>query len=406
MVTAVKKTPAKAAVKAPAKRITSQTVREHAKRDPSPKWEGAQDWSSQEFASRYRDAMKYYSMESSAKELKPQIINWMGRNDYTKDQIQAFKDTKDWRANLTMGAVAACLLRGMPAVHGGFNQGRSTAAWLRKSIDEVLEEGKHDEAPVDEVKKSRIEVPVVTIQDRIRDQAVQMSEEIDVAIDSWILDSDAFDPKAFKMVSLLRGKGAKAAQSRYIKGFFQRGYAELLELASGNADEQLREGYQHKSRKNIKKMIDFYESIMAACDQIAQEAKILKKPRASKVKPAEELVKKLKFKTVDDKLGVVSVPPAGLIGAQGAVVFNVKTRKLGMYISKSSAGLSVKGTSITEFTDKSFQRTLRKPAEQLKEFREQNTQKRIETWFGKIRSVETVLTGRLNEDVMILKIFK
>jgi hypothetical protein len=77
-----------------------------------------------------------------------------------------------------------------------------------------------------------------------------------------------------------------------------------------------------------------------------------------------------------------------------------------MYISKSSAGLSVKGTSITEFTDKSFQRTLRKPAEQLKEFREQNTQKRIETWFGKIRSVETALTGRLNEDVMILKIFK
>ena len=70
MVTAVKKAPAKTAVKAPAKRITSQTVREHARRDPSPKWEGAQDWSSQEFASRYRDAMKYYSMESSAKELK------------------------------------------------------------------------------------------------------------------------------------------------------------------------------------------------------------------------------------------------------------------------------------------------------------------------------------------------
>jgi hypothetical protein len=66
----------------------------------------------------------------------------------------------------------------------------------------------------------------------------------------------------------------------------------------------------------------------------------------------------------------------------------------------------VKGTSITEFTDKSFQRTLRKPLEQLKEFKEQNTQRRIETWFSKIKTTETLLNGRMNEDVVLLKVFK
>jgi len=68
--------------------------------------------------------------------------------------------------------------------------------------------------------------------------------------------------------------------------------------------------------------------------------------------------------------------------------------------------LGVKGTSITEFTEKSFQKTLRKPEVQIKEFKDQNTQKRIETWFGKIKATETVMNGRLNEEIIILKVFK
>lgn len=385
-----------------------QRAREHAKRDHSPKWDGADLWSGEEFTSRFRDAMKYYNLESSGRELKPKVIDWMGRNGYERDTIAKFKKTKDTRSGLTMGAIASCLIKGMPEVHPGFNNGRNTADWLRAEIDAVIEQGRYDveEPAVDKVKITAPEA-VVTIQDRIRDQAVHMSEEVDAAIDSFILDPEAFDPKSFKMVSLLRGKGAKAAQARYIKSFFQRGMDELHELAGGNADDQLREGYSHVSRKNIKKLIEFYESIAAACDQIAQEAKILKKPRAKKAKPAEELVKKLKFCAVDDKLGIVSVPPAGIIGAQLAVVYNTKTRKIGLYVAKTSAGLSVKGTSITEFTEKSFQKTLRKPAEQLKEFKEQNTQKRVETWFAKsVKTTETVCNGRMSAEIVVLKVFK
>jgi len=204
----------------------------------------------------------------------------------------------------------------------------------------------------------------------------------------------------------LRGKGAKAAQARYIKSFFANGLAELQELASGNADEQLREGYKFASRKNIKKLIEFYESIAQACEQIAAEAKVMKKPRAKKVKPAEELVKKLKFLVTDTKLGVTSVPPQGIIGAQAAIVYNSKTRKIGMYIAKSSDGLNVKGTSIIDFTDKSVQKTLRKPADQLKDFKLQNTQRRVETWLSAIKATDTMLNGRMNQDIMILKVFK
>lgn len=408
MATATKKItkPADKAVPRKTTRVTSQSIRENAKRDLSPKWDGVDAWSATEYAAMFREALKYYRLESSAKDLKPKVIDWMGRNGYDRNQIAEFKKTKDWRCNSTMGSIAACLIRGMPEVRQGFNNDRNAATWLKEQIAEVVMQGRFDIEEVEVVKATKVTVPVMNIQDRIREQAGMMSEEIDYAIDSWIMDPEAFDPKAFKMVNLLRGKGAKAAQARYIKSFFVSGQNELAELSSGAADDQLREAYKHLPRKYVKKLTDFYESIMTACDQIIAEAKVLKKPRAAKIKPAEDQVKKLKFLLSDTKMGITSVPPATIIGAQTLVVYNTKTRKIGYYIAKTSAGLGVKNSSITEFTEKSFQRTLRKPAEQLKEFKEQNTQKRSETWFGKIKTTETVLNGRVGEDVVILKVYK
>jgi hypothetical protein len=229
---------------------------------------------------------------------------------------------------------------------------------------------------------------------------------IEDAIDASIKDPEAFDPAQYKIANMLRGKGAKAPHARYIKGFYELYYTTYQTLADGTADEFIKEAYDHLSKKQIKKMLDFYSSIQTACDQIIAEAKVLKKPRAKRVKPVEDRVKKVKFKVGDDKLGVTSTPPAQIIGAAGVVVYNTKNRKIGYYIAKDMAGLAVKGTTITEFGGKSVQKTLRKPEQQIKEFKEQNTQKRFETWFEKIKTTSIDLNGRLNEDIIILKVFK
>lgn len=384
----------------------SIAIRQNKQKDNTPKWDGAEDWSSEQFHAHFRKAMDYYRLESSVKELKPKLIEWMHSAEFDRQVINTVRKIKDSYFNSTMVAVAACLVKGMPEEHPEFNNGRNTASWLKLEIDKVIAMGAEDSVEDDEQPKVKAVVPVLNIQDRLRDSAGMMSEELDAAIDSWIIDPENFDPKAFKIVNLLRQKGAKAAHARYIKTFFKLGHDELLELSSGNADEQLKEAFRHRPRKHVKKLIEFYETVMSACDQIAAEAKVLKKPRAKKVKPAEDLVKKIKFKAVDDKLGIVSVPAAGIIGAQAAAVYNTKSRKLGIYISKTSQGLNVKGTSIVDFTEKSFQKTLRKPDVQLKEFKENNTLKRVETWFGKIKATETKLNGRINAEIVILKVFK
>jgi hypothetical protein len=154
-------------------------------------------------------------------------------------------------------------------------------------------------------------------------------------------------------------------------------------------------------------MYDFLLAITAACDQIAAEAKTLKKPRAKKAIPAEKLVAKLKYKLTDDRYSIASIPATQVVGAQVVVVFNSKTRKAGVYFADGPAGLGVKGTSITGFNlAKSQQKTLRKPDQQIKEFKDVNTARRAENWFDSIKTTSVALNGRVNAEVMILKAWK
>ena len=388
-----------------AKRAKNHAALTASKKDSSPKWDNADQLSGEAFTKLFRDSMNWYSQNKTGKELKPQVINFLAQAGVDRELISQFKRTRDAMCGITLGAVAACLVKGMPRIHPEFNSAKDSGAWVIKEVETIVAKGDFNDP--DEPKIVKTVNPIISIQDRIREQAGSMAEEIDAAIDNFIMDPNSFDPKQYNLVKLLRGKGAKAAQARYIKSFYEFGQAELLELSSGQADDQLREAYRHLARKNVRKLIDFYQYIMDACDQIAAEAKVNKKPRAKKVKPAEDLVKKLKFRTSDDKLGIVSVPPAQIVKAQSVLIYNTKTRKIGLYIAKNSEGLGVKSSSLTNFTDMSTQKTLRKPIEQLKELKDQNTQKRVETWYTKsVKTTETKLNGRFNEDTVILRVFK
>jgi hypothetical protein len=388
-------------------RVTKKQVIEHrtrAAKDLSPKWEGHETWNETQFLRFFHSAMNYYRLEHSGKDLKPKVINWMSANGYTKEQIKAFKDTKDNRCSTTVGAIAANLLRGMPPVRADFNEGRSTAQWLGAAIAKIVDEGKNDEVDAEE---GTVEVkPLIaqpSIQERVRDAAMAMTEEIEDAIELFQTDPDAFDPKAFKLLNLLRGKQVKAAHARVIKSFYQRNYDELVEAAT-TKDEQLKEAYSHISKANLKKITLFYSEVLSACDMLAQEAKVNKKPRAKKPTDKAKVVAKVKYLKQDDKLKLVSVNPEDIIGSGELWIFNTKTRKLGKYVAAEYQELGVKGTSITGFDEhKSVQKTLRKPEEQLKEFKAAG-KVQLRKFLDDIKAVDIKLNGRLNEDTILLKV--
>jgi hypothetical protein len=380
----------------------SIAFRQNKNKDLSPRWEGAGEWTGEQFSRQFRIAMEYYRLEFSARDLKPKVVEWMKQQGWSPETVQAFKKTKDNRCSGTVGGLAACLLRGMPEVHAGFNEGRDSAKWLETAINEVIASGK-DDVDAEEVAVVKDPGTVITIQDRMRDTAMAMTEELEEAIEQFSKDPESFDAKQFKILNLLKGRQAKAAHARMIKDMYQRQYDEYAEVIEGKCD-QLKEGYSHLSKAQLKKISGFYGDILGACDMLMQEAKVNKKPRTKKAVPADKIVSKMKYLKTDQATKLVSINPTDILGSKELWVYNTKTRKLGKYVAAEFQELSVKGTSITGFDEiKSVQKTLRKPEEQLKDFKSAG-KVQLRKFLDDIKAVDIKLNGRINEDTVLLKV--
>lgn len=394
-------------------KVTSVTIRENAKKDSSPVWDDWEYWSPTEYRKRWHNAMHYYNLQFSSKDLKPAVLKWMNLNDFTDKEIADYKATKDWRTSTTMGSIASCLIRGMPAVHETFNNGRDAAQWLRSAIAATIEAGEVDLEPEDEEGEVKKPAAVINIQARVKEAALNMCEVIEDAVDQWITNAATFDPKAIKVLNALKAKEAKAAHARIIKDMYSRNLLELEELAAGKPDdeskhdayEQLQEAYKHKSKREVKNLIAFYKEVESACTMLIEESKVNKAPRAKKSVPKDKLVEKLKYLKTFEPLKLVSINPTEIIGAKELWVYNTKNRKLGKFIADEMTGpLTVKGSAILGYDEhKSIQKTIRKPEEKLKEFKAAN-KIMLRKFIEDINSTDTKMTGRINEDTILLKI--
>jgi len=303
---------------------------------------------------------------------------------------------------------------------------RPVSEFLHGKVKEMITAGeKIVVIKEEEATASTAHVP--TIQERIHAQAVDMSTDIDEWLEGFVNDRDSFDPKGFDFKQHFGKQGVTQAHARKMRAFFETELDDFKELdrmpTAGqlkkmdelDADmwEQLKEGYDHLKKADIKKYTTAIQELLAALDFVIESAKATRAPRKAKPKSADKLVAKLKFCKVDDKYKLASIRPEDVIGANELWVFNVKTRKIGKYIAtnidpkgqgRAGTGLQVKGTTIIGFDEKlSVQKTLRKPDIQLKEFKSAGKVK-LRTFLDDIPTTDTILNGRCNLDTILLKL--
>ena len=403
----------------------------------SPKWDGWEEWSGELFHRKHSAAREFYYQNYKPADLYPFAIQWMQKNDYTKEDIRCVKAAPDYELSITAAISCKLLLDGMPdfnqkeddywqTLAGTTGHIQPATIFIKKRIAQAIEKGKSikeekEEKEKEESKKNNLYRP--SIQELLRAKAFSMTNEIDDFINDFEMTSGAL--KNFKPLSLLRKVQAKANHAKIIKELYDGCYKEYDELinppSTKNMTEkeldwhnQLIEGYQHLEKSEIKAMYDMYKSIVQACDMIIANAKFDRKPRKKKPVSAEKVVSKLKFCKEHTDTGSVSINPVELVGANIAVIYNVKTRKIGVYyasnidpmgLGRDGSGLSVKGTTMVRFKeDESLQKTLRKPQEQLPIFKK-ITKRSLNKEFNAIKSVETKMNGRINEHTLLLKVF-
>jgi len=343
-----------------------------------------------EFDHFLRKSFFYYNYFYTQKDLKKYVVDWM-KDKYTKAEVSKFIRSGDKAVSITVCSLIKAHTQGMPLRE-------KELKYIKDRIYEVLNSEIEDEPAVEQ--KTVAPTAVKTIQDRLNEKTSEHLAHFEGLYDEVIVGGTV-DPKAYDyFVSNNVPQGQLGKFEDYIDR--QRMY---LTAAMDKMDEQFAEAYRHYRAADYKRHFAFLDAVQTSIDQYRNVKKATKKARVKKSPSKEKLVAKLKYMKEEKTLKLVSINPVDIIGAQELWAYNTKTRKLYKYIADSLRGpLGVKGTSLTGFDEvKSVGKTLRKPEEKLKEFA-RATKVQLRKFLEDIKATETVGNGRMNSDMVLLKV--
>ncbi len=340
----------------------------------------------------------WYNRFYGKKEAKELMSQYLDFNNRTQD-AKVMRRVDDKEFLLTLCWLARMNLRGLELNEQERLTLETEVQRLLKTIHKPeVKEASATGAPV-------VEAPSrPNIQDILREKARDAAGELEGVFDDFIQNGKASE----RTMDVVARFNVMPQHISLIADAWKKKQTEFAEVQEGN-DKLLTEGYSHLSKIQIRNIIKYIESVLSDLNAYISVKKASKAPRARKAVPVEKIVAKLKylktFKDTASKLDLVSISPIKLHGASEAWVYDTAKRKLHHYIADEySKAFTVKGSTLLGFdTAQSEVKTLRKPAEQLKEV--MGSKPAARKYFKDIKAVATTPNGRFNEDMIILRSF-
>lgn len=227
----------------------------------------------------------------------------------------------------------------------------------------------------------------------------KMYEDISYEIDKIFIDKNhTFDVKNYIMINQI-----PVNISRMVGLEFKSLIEEIKNVYNGD-DEILNESYAKLGKIHLRKLNEFFVNL----DLVLSEFSVQKKRRIRKKKiiPISKQIFKLKYKKEFPELNLISVSPKELIGSTMVLLYNIKYKIIYYLQCNDSSKLEVQGTTINGWDQTiSTGKRLRKPDLQIPNLISLAKKSLIKD-FNKIKTKSLCVKGRMNEDVVILKIFK
>jgi hypothetical protein len=364
-------------------------------KSPETKYTGGEpEWRTQPAENRISaisNAFSWYNYHYGKKDAKDMIVHWLEVKERAKDakKIRAIPDSQ---IRLTPAWVCRMNLVGLELLD-------PEQIKLEGMIAEML-------AAKDEVKvvvtEEESAVAKVTIQDRLREKVSECAGELEGMFDEFLADGAKMSAN-YKPIATIRGMNVAPQMINNIIEVWQKKLDELEEAAEGK-DAQLVEGYSHFSKIQLRNIVKFCETVINDCTSYVQIKKVERKPRAKKAVSPEKVTRKFKFMKEFDELKLKSEPVTKLVGASEAWLYDTAKRKLIHVMADAHVGtFTIKGSAIIGFdTLTTVQKTLRKPAEQLKAITSVGKPAARKA-FVDIKATEVKFNGRGNDNLVILK---
>lgn len=269
-----------------------------------------------------------------------------------------------------------------------------------KKLLEVVPEKKTDEKPT----KTKYQM----IQEGMREKTRNCLGIIEGYLDDVLVNGLTL-PKNTKLIDL--GFNIPQAYNKFVAKRLESHIQEFSELIAAKSkrirnkdEEQLVEGWSNLSKAKMVSYLETLKNLHSMFFDAAQQKVVERKPRKRKEKSPDKLVAKLKYLKSSPANKIQSIDPRKIVGAEQLWVYNVKYRSLGFYHAADRGGFGIKGTTITNIdTNTSIKKCVRKPAEILPIITDGGKVAARKT-FEKIRAVGKPLNGRINKDVVLLRV--
>lgn len=358
---------------------------------PEPVWEKSTEPCTQFELVR---VFQWYNMNKDSKDARKYLIEYLDKNKkITLTQKKAAEYLNNsW--NIVDGWLARCLSRGAWVPDTTFNNFNHRIEEFKSRLDKIILE-KDLLAPIKD------DSNVVSIQERVQQRVDYFIMELEATFDAYYHLGSLGSWNAYDWMTKNEVKPMHATK---IAEYFRdrtRAWVEIIE--NRRTDDYLKESYP-KSDKIMIGAAKFLSGIADDAERLASNKNAARKPRKKKPVSQEKKVGKLKYKTEDADNKLISINPIKILGSQQLWIYNVKSRKLGVYIATDSAGLGVKGSVIENYKySESISKTLRKPKDVLPRVLD-GGKIILRKVMGEINSKPSELNGRINKDTILLRV--
>jgi len=348
--------------------------------------------------------LNWYSHFCEADQAKRWLLDYMKYAGYGKEDTQHVKLSSWGKSGVfvegptiinlrTAGFLGRMVLRGFETLPEKYLETIKSYIEFCKRNGSVVVQKKVEEKETNGDNKP-------SIQDHIREQVVHYATELEGTIDDFI---DNNYESTISTYDWLVSKEIKGLIAKKVANEFHP-YLTEIELIS--TDEDIAESYAHMTKKQLVKYGNFIQTIIDDCERYSANSNKQRVPRKKKPVSVTKQIAKLNYKKQDDEYKIASINPSEIIGADQLYVFNSKYRKLGVYKAEGPAGLSVKGSTLRGFDlILSKCKKVRKPEEVLTKMLS-GGKLAIKRQYESINSKEKDLTGRINNETILLKIVK
>ena len=375
-------------------------------KDPDTKYFGPEPIFTEDMSNRNAQltgGLSWYSRfygRKDAKDLLVQYLDLSGNQGIAK----VIRKVEESELNPSMCWLARMTLRGLKLSENESQRLKDEINRLVLTVQKPEEKISHTSAKKVVVKET---APRANVQEIMKERAREAAGEIEGMFDDFI-KAGAKATSNFKPVDELAKKNVLPQHISILSTIWEKRKAEFEEVLAGK-DAQLVQGYAYLSKTQVKNVLKLIDQFLSDFNSYVSVKKASKAPRSRKAVPVEKIVAKLKylktFKDAATKLDLTSLHPVKLHGASEAWVYDTAKRKLHHYVADEySKTFTVKGSTIIGFDKTGSEvKTLRKPAEQLKEI--MGSKPAARKYFKEIKAVATSPNGRFNDAMVILKAF-